>query len=76
MDVAGPSTLDVSNIFHVQLGRLGLSISLLLLQQQPSTPAASSISCFFSGFICGACGSISEAFGSYTTTAIKTQTMS
>ena len=43
MDVAGPSTSDVSNIFHVPT-RLGLSMNLSLLQRQPSTPATSSIS--------------------------------
>ena len=43
MDVAGPSTLDVSNVSNDPT-RLGLSINLSLLQRQPSTPAASSIS--------------------------------
>ena len=43
MDVAGPSTSDVSDISDVPT-RLGLSINLSSLQRQPSTPATSSIS--------------------------------
>ena len=43
MDVAGPSTSDVSDISDVPT-RLGISINLSSLQRQPSTPATSSIS--------------------------------